>query len=106
MRRVRLFTSVLLSTLLPALAARAENTPPAPVAPVADVELPDFSPQAASSTETTPGKPDEPAADDNREIDIDNIVTSAPIAAANFTAMWPSPPSPTTPTRSPFLQFH
>ena len=34
-----------------------------------------------------------------------SIVTSAPIAAASFTAMWPRPPSPTTPTRSPFFTF-
>jgi hypothetical protein len=35
-----------------------------------------------------------------------SIVTSAPIAEASFTAMCPRPPSPTTPTRSPGLQFH
>ena len=35
-----------------------------------------------------------------------SIVTSAPIAAASFTAMWPRPPRPTTPTRSPFFTFH
>jgi hypothetical protein len=28
-----------------------------------------------------------------------NAVTSQPYAAANFTAMWPSPPMPTMPTR-------
>ena len=30
-----------------------------------------------------------------------NAVTSALLAAASFTAMWPRPPSPTTPTRWP-----
>jgi len=38
--------------------------------------------------------------------DVLSIVTSAPIDAAIFTAMWPSPPRPITPTPSPFLVFH
>ena len=32
-----------------------------------------------------------------------STVTSAPMEAANFTAMWPRPPRPTTATRSPRL---
>lgn len=34
--------------------------------------------------------------------DVLNTVTRAPIARVSFTAMWPSPPSPTTPTRCLF----
>ncbi|MEJ7664032.1 MAG: hypothetical protein WKG07_33130 [Hymenobacter sp.] len=35
-----------------------------------------------------------------------STVTSAPIAAANFTAMWPRPPRPITATRWPGPTFH
>ena len=37
--------------------------------------------------------------------DVVIIVTSAPIAAASFTPMWPSPPSPTMPTFWPGPTF-
>ena len=33
--------------------------------------------------------------------DVVKTFTSAPIALASFTAMWPRPPRPTTPTTSP-----
>ena len=36
-------------------------------------------------------------------LSVVNTVTSAPIAIASFTAMWPSPPRPTMPTLSPAL---
>jgi hypothetical protein len=39
------------------------------------------------------------------EREVLSMVTSAPMETASFTAMWPSPPRPTTPTRSPLLQF-
>src|SRR5947208_7972231 len=35
--------------------------------------------------------------------DVLSTATSAPMEAANFTAMWPKPPRPTTPTLSPAL---
>ena len=36
---------------------------------------------------------------------VTNEVTTAPNDAPNFTAMWPSPPSPTTPSLWPLPTF-
>ncbi len=60
---------------------------------------------ASSEVSAKPCAPSRRASSSLRR-EVLSIVTSAPIEAASFTAMWPRPPRPTTPTRSPALQFH